>query len=99
MQELSFKEKLEAPLTVLWTNYKWFLIIFSLLILAYKFKDVIIDILLKNSKRVLSETSKKSDSLLKEENKMNEQANNLIEESNKLNSNKPSVNEDWYLKK
>lgn len=99
MEKLNFKQKLEAPLEVLWANYKWFLIVFGVFIVFYKFKDIVIDLLLKDSKSVIFEANKINENLKKEETVLNKQANDLIKESNDLNKNKPSVEENWHLKK
>lgn len=97
-KELSFFEKFNAPLDVLWDKYKIFLIVFGVLILMVKFREVLIDILVDSSRKTVSDATKQDAALKGEENKANDQANQLKQEASKLSENKPTVDEDWNKK-
>lgn len=91
-------DKLNTDVKTLWANNKLFLIIFGVLILIIKFRTVIIDILVSNSKEILEDAKKQDTQLKSEENKANDQANQLVKESKDLSKNKPKIDEDWNKK-
>lgn len=92
----AFWAKLNTDVKTLWSGNKMFLIGFGLLILIVKFRNVIIDLLVANSKTVLNDAVKKDTELKAEEDKANNAANKLVDEAKKLSDNKPTVDEDWY---
>lgn len=94
----SFLEKFNMSPGQLWANHKVFLIVFGLLILVVKFREVIFDMLVSGSKKQVEEAQKKSNSLQVEQNSANNQANQLIEDAKKLGENRPTVDEDWHKK-
>lgn len=96
--EPTFIEKFNMPAKQLWANYKVFFIVFGILILIYKFRDIIIDLLVKSSHRKVDEAKKQDSKLRAEEDALNSQANKLRNEANDLNENKPPVDEDWNEK-
>jgi len=96
---LNFLEKINAPLNVLWNQYRLFFIGFGILILVVRFKDVIIDLLVANSKKTFDNAVKQDTILRNQETQYNNQANQLRNEANQLSENKPTVGEDWNLKK
>lgn len=94
----SFWTKLNSGFGELWSSSKLFVIIFGVLILIIKFKSVIIDILLKDSKDVLQNTIDKDAKLQQQQNAANDAANALIKQAEDLDKNKPGVGEDWNKK-
>lgn len=97
-QKTGFIDKFKAPLSDLWDNHKVFLIIFGIAIIAYKFREVIIDLLVSDSHKKVDEAQKKDVELRAEEKQANDQANQLVKEAESLTQNKPKVDEDWYKK-
>lgn len=94
----SFLTKLNMSPSQLWQNHKWFLIGFGLLILVIKFQDVIFDLLVNSSKKLVDESQKKSDNLQQQQNAANNQANQLVKEADDLGKNRPEVDENWHKK-
>lgn len=94
----AFWALLNTDARTLWANNKIFFIVFGLLILIIKFRSVIIDLLVSDSKQLLADTQKKDQQLKSEEDKTNSQANQLVSDANKLDQNKPTVGEDWNKK-
>lgn len=94
----SFLEKLNMSPSQLWANHKAFIIVFGLLIIVVKFREIIFDMLVSGSKKMVEEAQKKSDTLQNEQNKANNQANQLIEDAKKMGENRTKVNEDWNKK-
>lgn len=93
-----FLEKLQMDPATLWKNHRGFLIGFGLLIVVIKFREVIIDFLVSNSKTILEGAKKQDATLRADENAANAAANKLIDDANKLSQNKPKVDEDWHKK-
>lgn len=98
-QELSFTDKFKSPLGTLWDNHKVFLIIFGLGILIWKFREVIIDLLVSSSREAVKDAQKQDQTLKGEEKAANDQANQLRNEAAALDDNKPVIDEDWNKKK
>lgn len=94
----SFIEKFNSPLSTLWDNHKAFLIIFGIIILIFKFRGVIMDLLVSSSREAVKDAQKQDAALKAEENKANDQANQLRKEAEDLSKNKEKVDEDWYKK-
>lgn len=97
-KELSFVEKLQAPVSTLWAKHKGFLIGFGLLILIVRFRSVIIDFLVADVHKTVDKAEKKDESLRQEQNAANDQANQLRKEASEIGQNKPTVDEDWHKK-
>ena len=97
-QKTGFIDKFKSPISYLWDNHKIFLIIFGIAIIAYKFREVIIDILVSDSHKKVDEAQKKDVELRAEEKQANDQANQLVKEAEALSQDKPKVDEDWNLK-
>jgi hypothetical protein len=97
-QKTSFIDKFKAPIGDLWDNHKVFLIIFGIAIIVFKFREVIIDLLVSDSHKKVDEAQKKDVELRAEEKQANDQANQLVKEAENLSHDKPKVDEDWYKK-
>lgn len=95
----SFLEKFNLPFSTLWAQYKVFFFVCGLLVLIFKFREVIIDMLVSSAHKTVSDATKQDAALKLEENKANDQANELRKEANSLPQNKPVVDEDWNKKK
>jgi len=94
----SFLEKLNMPLSQLWSQYRLFLIGFGVLILIFKFREVIIDLLVSSARKTVDEAQKQDTQLRQDETKANTQANDLRQQAEDLGKNKPKVDEDWHKK-
>lgn len=97
-QKTGFIDKFKAPLSTLWDNHKVFLIIFGIAIIAYKFRSVIIDLLVADSHKKVDEAQNKDVQLREEEKQANDQANQLVKEAEALSKDKPKIDENWNLK-
>ena len=96
---LSFLEKFNLPLSTLWNEYRLFFIGFGILILIFKFRETIIDLLVSSSRKTVSDATKEDAKLKAEETQANDQANQLRDQANKLDDVKPVIDEDWNKKK
>jgi hypothetical protein len=94
----SFTEKFSLPIGTLWSQYKVFFIIFGILILIWKFREIIIDLLVSSSREAVKDAQKQDQALRGEEKKANDQADQLRKEADALDDNKPKVDEDWHKK-
>jgi hypothetical protein len=80
----------------IWNNTKLLIIPLVLLGVTIKFRDIIINILIKSSKRVFTAAQQKSQKSVNQENQDNQQAEDLINQANNLNKDQPPLGEDWY---
>lgn len=97
-QKPSFTDKFTSPLSTLWDNHKVFLIIFGVFILVWKFREVIIDLLVSSSREAVKDAQKQDQALRGEEKAANDQADQLRKEAEALSKDKPTVDEDWHKK-
>ena len=98
-QQHSFLEKFNLPFSTLWAQYKGFLIGFGILILIFKFREVIIDILVGSAHNTVQDATKQDQVLRGEEKAANDQANELRKQASDVAVNKPVIDEDWNKKK
>lgn len=94
----SFIDKFKSPISTLWDNHRTFLIIFGIAILIFKFREVIIDLLVSSARKTVSEAKEKDSVLKSEQNQANDQADQLRREAEALSKDKPKVDEDWNKK-
>jgi len=97
--EVAFFDKFKLDLKTLWNEHRVFLIIFGILIIIVKFRDIFIDLIVSNGKKDIANTFKKDDSIKSEENTLNFEANDLVKESKTLPDNQKPVDLDWNKKK
>lgn len=95
----AFWGKLNTGIGTLWENNKIFVIVFGVLILIIKFREVIISFLVADSKRIFDNATKQSDSLKKQQDDYNSSANKLVEEAKQLPNHEGPVGTDWNVKK
>jgi hypothetical protein len=95
---LTFLEKLSQPVTTLWQESRVFLLVFGIIILIVKFRDVIIDLILGEAKHQVDTATKTDAQLKSQENAANDQANQLRKEADTLSDNLPPVTDDWNKK-
>lgn len=94
----AFWNKLNADINELWQNDKIFVILFGLIILVIKFRQILIDIIVSGSKRLFENTQKSSDESKAKEDDYNSSAEKLIEDAESLGKSNPPVGDDWYKK-
>lgn len=94
----SLKEKFEMSLSDLWSNHKIFLIIFGILIVTWKFRSILIDLLISDSKKTMDDAKKKDGDLASQENKAKSDADALVKKAQEEPSKQKSVDDDWYRK-
>ena len=83
---------------MLWREYRAFFIVFGILILIVKFREVIISLLLDNAKQTINTAEKKDEQLKTQENQANDAANALRKQADDLSNNQPVVDENWNKK-
>ena len=94
----SFFAKFKMSLTDLWTNNKIFVIIFGLLIVVFKFRSVLIDLIVAGGKKQVEEATAKDAVLAKEESAANDQANALVQKAANEPGKDEPVTDDWNKK-
>ena len=83
----------------LWSDHKLFFIIFGLLVLIVKFREILIDILVKSTKDTMNDATKKDDKLKTEEDQAKAAADKLVEDAKNEPSKEKPVDDDWFKKK
>lgn len=96
--EHSFLEKFNLPWNVLWEQYKVFFILCGILVLIFKFRETIIELLVASSHKTVNDATKQDAKLKGEEQAANDQANQLRKESDALSQDKPVIDENWNKK-
>ena len=94
----SFKNKATSDISDLWAKDKGFIILFGVIILGVKFRQLAIDFLVSSSKALFNKTQQQSDVLQKQENAANDQANQLVSDANKLAGAPQDSTDDWNIK-
>jgi hypothetical protein len=91
---------IENKLKDIWANNKLLLVLVAIPLLILKFRSVIIDLLVKDSRKIVDETTKKDDALKTEQTVANTKADQIIVDANKAkkDSDSQTVNEDWNKK-
>lgn len=91
----------EAKVKDLYDNHKWLIVLLIIPLLILKFRSVIIDILIGDSKKILADTTKKDDALAAQQQEANTKADQIIQDAKatKEKSDKEEVTDDWFKKK
>jgi hypothetical protein len=98
-QNHSFLQKFNLPVSTLWSQYKVFFILCGVLVLIWKCRELIIDLLVSSSREAVKDAQKQDQTLRGEEKAANDQANQLRKEADALDDKKPVIDEDWNKKK
>lgn len=93
-----FWNKLNSDVNELWKTNKLFLIIFGILILVIKFRTIIIDLLIKDSKKIMNETQQTDKNLQQKEDDYKKQSEYFSKKAEENSNNKSPVDENWYKK-
>lgn len=91
-----FWNKLNSSITDLWKNNKIFLFVFGILIFIIKFRSIIIDLLISNSKKIVEETKKTDENLKNSEENYKKESEYFVDKAKKISEEKVEVKEDWY---
>src|ERR1035437_2398125 len=94
----AFLLKLNTGAKELWEKDKVFVIVFGLLILIVKFKDVLISLLVASAKRTVEDAQKKDATLATQESQANTQADALVQKAKDEASKETPVGTDWHKK-
>ena len=94
----ALKAKMDQDLKDLWVHDKLFLFLFGVVILAWKFRTLLIDLLVSDSKQVQIKAEAKDSKLAAQETDANEQADALVEQANREASKETTVDENWNKK-
>lgn len=93
-----FWNKLNSDIAELWKNNKLFLIIFGVLILVIKFRTIIINLLIENSKELMKKNKEKDKNLQQQEEDYKKQSEYFLEKAKESSKDKSPIKEDWYKK-
>jgi hypothetical protein len=95
----TFWAKVKTDTSELWEKDKGFLILFGVVILGVKFREILINLLVSDSKAVFDKAQTQSDVLQKNENEANTKADALVKESDSIatQDNGP-IGDDWNTK-
>jgi hypothetical protein len=80
----------------IWDSSKGIIIGVGALLLVAKFRDLLMALLVRSSKKTLESAQKQDAQLKAQEDQANAQANQLINDANKLEADKKPVTDDWY---
>lgn len=94
----TFLGKFSLGFKELWNNHKLFLIVFGILIVVIKFREVLIDILVTSAKTLLANTKKESATLQAEQDEANKKADDLVKKAKEEPSKNEPSDDDWYKK-
>lgn len=80
----------------LWNKNKILFILLIPVVIAWFFREALINILIDSSKKNLEEAKQKDEKLSKEQEDANQKADKIREDANDLSNNKPTVDEGWH---
>lgn len=95
----SFGDKLQMDFKDLWNNHKVFFVVFGLLVLIVKFREVLINILISSAKKTMEEAKKEDANLSSQENQAKADADALVKKAQEEPSKEQPVDADWFKKK
>lgn len=91
-----FWAKLNSSFSDLWANNKLFLLVFGVLIVIVKFRQVLIGIIVAGSKRLLESTANKDSRLAMEEEEAKRKADELVKKAQEEPNQEKPVDENWH---
>lgn len=94
----SFQDKLKMDAKSLWEDHKLFFILFGLLVLVVKFRDIAIDLLVSGAKKETTAAKKEDSSLATDENNAKASADALVQKAAEEPAKETPVGDDWYKK-
>lgn len=95
----TFQDKLKMDAKDLWNSHKVFFVVFGILILVVKFREILIDLIVSSSKKTLEDATKQDTQLAAEETKDKADADKLVEQAKEEPLKEKPVDVDWYKKK
>jgi hypothetical protein len=84
VQLKAFWAKLNSDVGDLWQNSRSFLIIFGVLIIFLKFRDIALNLLISGAQRIFNNATNQSGADQKQENQDNQNADSLIDNAGKF---------------
>jgi cbb3-type cytochrome oxidase subunit 3 len=94
----SFWVKVTSDVNSLWEQDKAFVIAFGLIILAVKFREVLINLLVASGKAIFQNAETKNTKLADQEDSDDLSANTLIKQANSLPNSEKPVDDYWNKK-
>lgn len=88
--------KIHADIADLWEKDKAFLVIFGVIILSVKFRQIMISLLVSGGKLLFAKSQQTSETLEKQEANYNSSADKLVEQAKETVQSDTSVGDDWY---
>lgn len=96
---LSFLNSLKGEITDTWERVKIPLLAIAAILATFKFKELLLNYLVRSGENEVKETNKTDQKLATQEKKDSDQADVLVANANALPSEQPPVTPDWYKKK
>jgi len=90
--------KLNTDISELWASSKIFVILFGVVILIIKFHDLLMSLIVADSKSIENSAVKQDAVLSKQENAANTAADKLVSDAQKLPSTEGGITDDWNKK-
>lgn len=90
--------KAKAQLASLWDKDKGIIILIAIGGIFFKFRDILIDILIDSSKRVKENADKQDTKLAGEEASLKHQADDAVQKAKEEPLKQEPVTDDWYKK-
>jgi zona occludens toxin (predicted ATPase) len=94
----SFQDKLKMDAKSLWNDHKLFFIVFGVLVLIVKFRDILIDILVSSSKSTMEDAKKEDAKLSTQENQAKADADKAVQDAKDEPAKQTPVTDDWFKK-
>jgi hypothetical protein len=91
----AFWTKVNSEVSDLWEKDKNFVLLFGVIILGVKFRQILISLIISSSKALFNSTEKKSNALDQKEVDDNADAEKLIQEAKQLPNDETPVTDDW----
>jgi len=93
-----FWTKVTSDVNDLWEKDKGFVIAFGLIILAVKFREILINLIVSSGKALFQSAEKQNTDLDNQENNDNTTADNLVKKANQLPNDEKPVDPNWNQK-
>lgn len=93
-----FWTKVTSDIDDLWEKDKGFVIAFGVIILAVKFREILIDLIVNSGKALFQNAEKQNTVLTNQEDSDNTAADNLVKQANQLPNYEKPVDPNWNQK-
>lgn len=92
----AFWTKVNSELSDLWEKDKNFVLLFGVIILGVKFRQILISLIVSSSKALFDKAESKSNALDQKEQNDNSDAEKFVQEAKELPNSEKPVDDNWY---